>query len=40
VAFILIVMLLIPGIRVSVYAIPLWIAGMYLCYRLKPHKPT
>ena len=36
VAFILIIMLMIPGIRVSVYAIPLWIGGMYLCYRLKP----
>ncbi|MBD8473290.1 amino acid permease [Pseudomonas sp. CFBP 8770] len=35
VAFILIIMLMIPGIRVSVYAIPLWIGGMYLCYRLK-----
>ncbi|MBD8755511.1 amino acid permease [Pseudomonas coleopterorum] len=36
VAFILIIMLMIPGIRISVYAIPLWVGGMYLCYRLKP----
>ena len=35
VAFILVIMLLIPGIRVSVYAIPVWVAFMWLCYLIK-----
>ncbi|CAD5109328.1 amino acid permease [Zestomonas carbonaria] len=35
VAFILGVMLLIPGIQVSVYAIPVWLLVMWGCYRLK-----
>ena len=33
--FILGVMLLTPGIQVSVYAIPVWLLVMYGCYRLK-----
>jgi aromatic amino acid transport protein AroP len=28
-------MLLIPGIQVSVYAIPVWLAFMWVCYVLK-----
>lgn len=32
VAFILVIMLLIPGIRVSVYAIPVWVVFMWVCY--------
>ncbi len=35
VVFILGVMLLIPGIQVSVYAIPVWLLVMWACYRLK-----
>ncbi len=35
VVFILGVMLLTPGIQVSVYAIPVWLLVMYGCYRLK-----
>ena len=35
VAFILVIMLLIPGIRVSVYAIPVWVAFMWLCFVIK-----
>lgn len=35
VVFILGVMLFIPGIQVSVYAIPFWIALLWGCYRLK-----
>jgi len=35
VLFILGVMLLIPGIQVSVYAIPVWLVVMWGCYRLK-----
>lgn len=35
VLFILGVMLLIPGIQVSVYAIPVWLLLMWACYRLK-----
>ena len=35
VAFILVVMLLTPGIQVSVYAIPVWLLVMFACYRLK-----
>ncbi|MDT4818414.1 Aromatic amino acid transport protein AroP [compost metagenome] len=35
VLFILGVMLLIPGIQVSVYAIPVWLLVMWGCYRLK-----
>ncbi|MDP3817003.1 amino acid permease [Pseudomonas sp.] len=35
VLFILGVMLLIPGIQVSVYAIPVWLLLMWGCYRLK-----
>ncbi|MCJ1888322.1 amino acid permease [Pseudomonas sp. LA21] len=37
VVFILGVMLLTPGIQVSVYAIPVWLLVMYGCYRLKRH---
>ncbi|WQG56891.1 amino acid permease [Pseudomonas sp. RTB3] len=35
VVFILGIMLLIPGIQVSVYAIPVWVAFMGLCYGIK-----
>ncbi|KRW59852.1 amino acid permease [Pseudomonas sp. TTU2014-080ASC] len=35
VVFILGVMLLIPGINVSVYAIPVWLALLWLCFTLK-----
>ncbi|WXL27559.1 amino acid permease [Ectopseudomonas mendocina] len=35
VAFILGVMLLIPGINVSVYAIPVWLGLLWLCFTLK-----
>ena len=35
VAFILVIMLMIPGIRVSVYAIPVWVVFMWGCYLLK-----
>jgi aromatic amino acid transport protein AroP len=35
VAFILVIMLMIPGIQVSVYAIPVWLLVMWGCYRLK-----
>ncbi|MCY1554936.1 Aromatic amino acid transport protein AroP [compost metagenome] len=35
VLFILGVMLMIPGIQVSVYAIPVWLLLMWGCYRLK-----
>ena len=35
VAFILVIMLMIPGIQVSVYAIPVWVAFMGLCYWIK-----
>ncbi|CAD5109329.1 amino acid permease [Zestomonas carbonaria] len=35
VAFILGVMLLIPGIQVSVYAIPVWLLVIWACYRLR-----
>ena len=35
VAFILVIMLLIPGIRVSVYAIPVWVVFMWVCYLIK-----
>ncbi|MFI8376665.1 amino acid permease [Pseudomonas helleri] len=35
VAFILIIMLMIPGIRVSVYAIPVWVVFMWVCYLIK-----
>jgi aromatic amino acid transport protein AroP len=35
VVFILVIMLMIPGIQVSVYAIPVWVAFMALCYWLK-----
>lgn len=35
VLFILGVMLLIPGIKVSVYAIPVWILFIWVCYRIK-----
>ncbi len=33
--FILAIMLLTPGIRISVYAIPVWLLVMLACYRLK-----
>jgi aromatic amino acid transport protein AroP len=29
------VMLLIPGIQISVYAIPVWVAFMWICYGIK-----
>ncbi|WLH67420.1 amino acid permease [Pseudomonas sp. FP2309] len=35
VVFILVVMLMIPGIQVSVYAIPVWVAFMAVCYWVK-----
>ncbi|HSX71594.1 MAG TPA: amino acid permease, partial [Pseudomonas sp.] len=35
VLFILGVMLMIPGIQVSVYAIPVWLAFIWVCYRAK-----
>ncbi|OES62431.1 hypothetical protein A7R81_07445 [Pseudomonas aeruginosa] len=35
VLFILGIMLMIPGINVSVYAIPVWLLLMWGCYRLK-----
>jgi len=35
VAFILVIMLMIPGIRVSVYAIPVWVAFMWVCFLIK-----
>jgi aromatic amino acid transport protein AroP len=28
-------MLLIPGIQISVYAIPVWVAFMWICYGIK-----
>lgn len=34
-ALILIIMLLMPGIRMSVFAIPFWLVLMLFCYRLK-----
>ncbi|CRM12210.1 MULTISPECIES: amino acid permease [Pseudomonas] len=35
VVFILVIMLMIPGIQVSVYAIPVWVAFMAVCYWFK-----
>ncbi|KTT55549.1 aromatic amino acid transporter [Pseudomonas oryzihabitans] len=35
VGMILVLMLRIPGIAVSVYAIPVWLAFLFLCYRLR-----
>ncbi|EPN49870.1 aromatic amino acid permease, partial [Pseudomonas syringae pv. actinidiae ICMP 19096] len=35
VVFILGIMLMIPGIQISVYAIPVWLAVMWVCYRAK-----
>ncbi|GFZ58207.1 aromatic amino acid transporter AroP [Pseudomonas amygdali pv. eriobotryae] len=35
VLFILCIMLMIPGIQISVYAIPVWLAVMWVCYRAK-----
>jgi len=35
VVFILGVMLLIPGIQISVYAIPVWVVFMWVCYVIK-----
>ena len=35
VLFILGVMLFIPGIQVSVYAIPVWLLFLWVCYRFK-----
>jgi aromatic amino acid transport protein AroP len=35
VVFILGVMLMIPGIQISVYAIPVWVAFMWVCYGIK-----
>jgi aromatic amino acid transport protein AroP len=35
VVFILVIMLMSPGIQVSVYAIPVWVAFMGLCYWIK-----
>jgi len=29
------VMLLIPGIQISVYAIPVWVVFMWVCYVIK-----
>src|SRR5690606_20221058 len=35
VAFILLIMLWIPGLRMSVIAIPFWVGFIWLCYRLR-----
>jgi aromatic amino acid transport protein AroP len=35
VVFVLGVMLLIPGIQTSVYAIPVWLVFMWVCYGIK-----
>ena len=35
VVFILVIMLMIPGIQLSVYAIPVWVAFMAVCYWIK-----
>lgn len=35
VAFILCIMLMIPGIQISVYAIPVWVLFMWVCYCVK-----
>ena len=35
VVFILVIMLMMPGIQVSVYAIPVWVAFMAVCYWIK-----
>ncbi|KQM53858.1 aromatic amino acid transporter [Pseudomonas sp. Leaf15] len=35
VVFILVIMLMIPGIQVSVFAIPVWVAFMAVCYWIK-----
>jgi aromatic amino acid transport protein AroP len=35
VVLILGIMLMIPGIRVSVFAIPVWLLVMWVCYRIK-----
>ena len=35
VVFILGIMLMIPGIQVSVYAMPVWLGVMWVCYQLK-----
>jgi aromatic amino acid transport protein AroP len=40
VVFILGTMLLMPGIKVSVYAIPVWLIVMVACYRLKRKPDT
>ena len=34
VVFILGIMLMIPGIQISVYAIPVWLVFMWVCYTL------
>ena len=39
VAFILVIMLMIPGIRISVFAIPVWVVFMGLCYWVKGKNP-
>jgi aromatic amino acid transport protein AroP len=38
--FILGIMLMIPGIQVSVYAIPVWLVVMWLCYQVKVKSPS
>ena len=38
VLFILCIMLMIPGVKVSVYAIPVWVAVMLACYGLKTRR--
>ena len=35
VVFILGIMLMIPGIQISVYAIPVWVVFMWVCYCIK-----
>ena len=35
VVFILVIMLMIPGIQVSVFAIPVWVVFMAVCYGIK-----
>ena len=34
---ILVIMLWIPGIRLSVFAIPFWVGFLWLCFRLRAH---
>ncbi|MOA43668.1 aromatic amino acid transporter [compost metagenome] len=38
VVLILGIMLMIPGIQVSVYAIPVWLFAMFVIYMVKPRR--